>query len=275
MIRACGIYPTVQSSAELKHITLNKGIYMNNAMQWVVPVALMLSGLAVAQDAVDDAPSSPWSGELSLGYLASSGNTDSSSGTFQFKVGYAVNLWEHSLQGKSFNSSEDGVTTAENYKLSWKSIFSFSEHNYGFGVLDWNKNRFSGFPRQSFATAGYGRRILNSDRFILNAEVGAGYSKQQKRISDIPDITEDEDGVVGTVGGDFKWNFSETAYFEQTLNANVAQSNTYWESVSKVSANLVNSLSLGASYTIQANTDVEPGVEKSDRFTAITLDYSF
>jgi len=34
-------------------------------------------------------------------------------------------------------------------------------------------------------------------------------------------------------------------------------------------------LALGLSYTIQSNSDVAPGVEKTDTFTAITLDYVY
>jgi putative salt-induced outer membrane protein len=89
------------------------------------------------------------------------------------------------------------------------------------------------------------------------------------------DTTENDDGAVGTLGGDFLWNFSESAAFEQTLYAFVASANTYWQSVSKVRADLIGSVALGVSYTLQGNSDVAPGVDKVDSFTAITLDYAF
>jgi len=217
----------------------------------------------------------PWSAEVSLGYLASKGNTDSSSSTFAFRAGYDKDRWHHMLGGKAFGSSEDNDTTAENYKLGWKSSFDFSEFNYGFGSLDWNSNRFSGYPKQSFAVVGYGRRVINSETLILNLEAGVGYAKQ-KKVTDVDlDLTENENGGVGRLSGDFTWNFSDNGAFDQVLRVSAASANTYWESISKVRANLVGQLALGLSYTIQSNSDVAPGVDKTDTFTAITLDYVY
>jgi putative salt-induced outer membrane protein len=243
----------------------------------VVVVLGLSAGVANAQDEAETAeePKGPWSARISLGYLASSGNSDSSSSTAEFEVGYDISRWHHLLGGKGFGSSEDNQTTAENYKLGWKSSYDFSEFNYAFGSLDWNKNRFSGYPEQSFALVGYGRRILNSEAFVLNLEAGIGYAKQEKIVDDLTGATEDENGGVGRLAGDFVWNFSDTGAFEQTLSASIASANTYWQSVSKVRADLIGKLALGLSYTIQGNTDVAPGIEKIDTFTAITLDYVY
>jgi putative salt-induced outer membrane protein len=248
--------------------------YMKNKCLSVMLLAGSLVGPVLAQDAAEE-ESGPWSGEIALGYLSAQGNTDSTSATFEFKVGYAVNAWHHDLGGRAFGSSEEGVTTAENYKLAWKSAYDFTAKDYTFGTLDWNKNRFSGYPQQTFAIVGYGRRVLDSEKFVLNLEAGVGYADQKKIVDDVLGIEENEDGGVGRLGGNFIWNFSDTANFEQLLNVSAASANTYWESVSRVRASLIGSLSLGISYTVQANSDVAPGIEKSDRFTAITLDYTF
>jgi putative salt-induced outer membrane protein len=230
---------------------------------------------AAAPEAAVEEPKGPWSALVSLGYLASNGNTDSSSGTFQFKAGYDKNRWHHLLGGKAFGSSEDNETKAENYKLGWKSSFDFTEFNYGYGSLDWNKNRFSGYPQQTFAIVGYGRRVLSSETMALNLEAGVGYAKQEKVIDADLGLTEDENGGVGRLSGDFTWQFSENGTFDQILRVSAASANTYWESVSKVRADLIGQLALGLSYTIQSNSDVAPGVEKTDTFTAITLDYAY
>jgi putative salt-induced outer membrane protein len=230
---------------------------------------------AAEPEAVAEAPKGPWSAEVSLGYLAAKGNTDSSSSTFAFKVGYDKNRWHHLLGGKGFGSSEDNDTTAENYKLGWKSSFDFNEFNYGYGSLDWNKNRFSGYSEQTFAIVGYGRRVLSSETMVLNLEAGAGYAKQEKVIDSDLGLTEDENGGVGRLSGDFTWQFSENGAFDQILRVSAASANTYWESVSKVRADLVGQLALGLSNTVKSNSDVAPGVEKTDTFTAITLDYAY
>ena len=45
--------------------------------------------------------------------------------------------------------------------------------------------------------------------------------------------------------------------------------------MSKLSASLVGSLALVASYTVKNNSDVPVGIEKTDTFTALSLEYIF
>jgi putative salt-induced outer membrane protein len=238
-------------------------------MHWIALAALVLAGTAQAED------SNGWDGKVALGYLASEGNTDSSSATAEFEATYTKNKWTHGANGRFFSSSDELGTTAENYLLGWKSTFSFTEKNYLFGKADWIKNRFSGYPRQMFATAGYGRRLVANETIEFDAEIGGGYADQKAVNAVPPPETIDEDGGVATGALAFKWVWSETSDFKQTLGANYTEDNTFWESVTKVSAKISNALALGISYTVQGNTDVAPGIEKTDRFTAITLDYSF
>lgn len=220
----------------------------------------------------------PWSGQFALGYLSSSGNTDESSATAEFRIGYDLDVWHHSLKGRGYGASKDKATTAESYQLGWKSIFDFSEFNYVFGAVDWNKDRFSGYTEQTFETLGYGRRVLNTPDLVLNLEAGVGFAQQTRaaNLDAIPPIFEKkENGAQANVGGNLLWNFSENAAFEQTLYVFKTSDNTRWESVSKVRAGLVGNVGLALSYTIKQNSDVPEGIEKTDRYTALTLDYAF
>jgi putative salt-induced outer membrane protein len=66
-----------------------------------------------------------------------------------------------------------------------------------------------------------------------------------------------------------------TAAFRQSVTAAAGDENTYSESVTAISARLLGDLALVASYTIKHNSDVPPLTEKSDRYTALSLEYSF
>jgi putative salt-induced outer membrane protein len=244
---------------------------MNIRIIWLALAAVALPFAAQAEN------TNGWDGQIALGYLASEGNTDSTSATGEFKATYTKNKWTHGANGRFFSASDEQGTTAENYLLGWKSTYSFTEKNYLFGKADWIKNRFSGFPRQVFATAGYGRRLISNDTIEFDAELGAGYA-DQKAVTELPPPapeTIDEDGAVATGALDFKWTWTETSDFSQYLGANYTENNTFWESITKVSAKINSALALGISYTVQGNTDVAPGIEKIDRYTAITLDYNF
>ena len=59
------------------------------------------------------------------------------------------------------------------------------------------------------------------------------------------------------------------------MGVEAGDTNTYIETVTSLSAKVLGDLALVASYTIKHNTDVLPGTEKTDTYTALTLEYSF
>lgn len=241
------------------------------ASSWIV------LGLAAAQHAWGQEPAEaaappepdPWLAKATLGYLATSGNTESSSLNSGFSVAYASGRWLHALEGLAIYSAQDEVTTAEAYALGWKSEYHWTEANYLFGRVDWRKDRFSGYDQQLSETIGYGRRLIDTGTHVLNAEIGAGL-----RQSDLADGTSEDEAIL-RAGIDYLWQFSETAQFTQVLAVESGSENTYLESVSALTARLVGSLAMVASYTIRNNSDVPLGLEKTDTFTALSLEYTF
>ena len=73
----------------------------------------------------------------------------------------------------------------------------------------------------------------------------------------------------------WRTSFTETSNFEQNIDVESGSENTYIESVSAVRARLLGDFALVLSYTIKHNTDVPLGSEKTDRLTAVSLEYAF
>ena len=225
----------------------------------LAPISLM------AQEAAE----SPWSGKATLGYLATSGNTENSTLNSGVEVGFATGKWQHFANAFAISASENEITTAEAYELGWKSERNLTDVDFLFGRLDWRKDNFGAFDTQFSQTVGYGRRLIKTDRHLLNVEAGVGarQSELQNGIS--------ENETIFRGGAYYKWKFSETAEFRQDLTAESGSKNTYLESVSAVSAKLLGQLALVASYTVKHNTDVPALTEKSDTYTALSLEYLF
>ncbi len=234
----------------------------------VVVVSAPTSSFAHEEPAAEE-DTSPWSGKVSFGYLATSGNTENSNLNGNFEVGYATGDWTHLLDAYAINASEDNVNTAEAYGVGWKSEWNMSETNFLYGRLSYRNDRFSGFPTQFSQTVGYGRRFINTEAHILNAEVGAG-ARQSERADGV-----DENDFILNAGMHYKWSFSETANFTQDFAIEYGENNTYMESVSAVTARLIGQLALVASYTVKNNSDVPVGSEKTDTYSAIALEYAF
>jgi len=235
-------------------------------LRTLVMVAALLAPFSLmAQDELE----SPWAGKATLGYLATSGNTDNSTLNTGFEVGYKSGEWAHLLNAAAINASESEITTAEAYDLGWKSERNLSDKDFLFGRVSWRKDRFGGYDTQLSETVGYGRRLVDTDRHKLNAEIGAG-----ARQSKFQDGTK-EDETIFRGGMYYKWLFSETAEFRQDLTVEGGDKNTYTESVTAISAKLLGELALVASYTIKNNSDVPLLTEKTDTYTALSLEYAF
>ncbi len=223
------------------------------------------SGVTFAQAAAGD----PWAGKASLGYLSTSGNTDTTSYNTKFEISYASNKWKHTFNAAANGALESDTTTAEAYQAGWKSAYDIAEHSYLFGQVKWRKDRFAGVQEQLSEAVGYGRRIIDTPVHLLSAEIGAGYTT-----FDFADMTS-ESSVILTLGIDYKWTFSETSNFEQNIDVESASENTYIESVSAVRARLLGDLAIVLSYTVKHNTDVPVGREKTDKLSALSLEYAF
>jgi putative salt-induced outer membrane protein len=138
-----------------------------------------------------------------------------------------------------------------------------------FGRAAWDRDKFSGYDQQLREIIGYGRRFIDTDRHQLNGEIGAGF-----RQSDLRDGSS-EDETILRLATDYTFQISETAEFKQVIGIESGDDNTFTESITALKADLWEDLALVFSYTIKNNSDVPPGIEKKDTFTAIALEYSF
>lgn len=234
-----------------------------------VAVILVASCIAHARSGEAAEEESPWSGNVSLGYLSTSGNTETTSYNTKLGIGYAHDNWKHSFDAAANGSDESELTTAESYQAGWKSEYNFTEHDFLFGTADWRKDRFSGVDQQLSEAIGYGRRLLDTPNHLLSAGLGAGH-----RQADLADGTS-ESGIIGRGNIDYSWTISETSGFDQSLIVESGSDNTYIESVSAVRAKLLGGFAIVLSYTVKHNTDVPVGSEKTDRLSAVSVEYAF
>jgi len=216
------------------------------------------------------APADPITGSAALGYLSTSGNTDSTNANASFKLVWDRGMaWTHEWNALAINARTDGVTTAESYSAGYKAQRDFTENSYLFASGDWRQDRFSGYDRQVTEAIGYGRRLIDTERQMLSVEGGLG-AKQ----STLTDGTDIDEGIVRG-GLDYLLHIGESSQFEQKLLLEQGDNNRYTESTSALKTKIVGNLALVLSYVIKNNSDVPPGIKNTDRFTAISIEYGF
>ena len=232
---------------------------------FVASLTLTSTLFAAEEEEADD----PLEGNVKFGYLATTGNTETSSLNTSFEARYVAGAWHHEATASAINASENKVTTAEAYETGWKSGWDFTERDFVFGRLNWRKDRFGGFNTQFSQTVGYGRHIIDTDAHDLQGELGFGARQSEDQLG----VSTNE--TIGTAALRYKWRFSDTSDFSQTLRFEVGSDNTFSESVTSITARLIGALNLVASYPIRNNSEVPIGTEKTDTRTAISLEYAF
>jgi putative salt-induced outer membrane protein len=236
----------------------------NEPMRSMLALVLScVSGAALAQ-------TDPITGSAALGYLATSGNTESTNANAAFELDWDRGRdWTHHWRALAVTASTSDVTTAEAYSAGYTARRELSDTTYLFASGDWREDRFSGYDEQMTEAVGYGWRVIDNARQTLALEVGAG-AKQ----STLVDGTDLDEGIVrGAL--DYTMRISEASDFTQELVLEAGDDNRYTESVSALRATLIGDLALVLSYTLKNNSDVPIGVEKTDRFLAISLEYGF
>lgn len=213
-------------------------------------------------------------GEAELGYLASSGNTETTSLNAKARMALDFADWRHKVSAAAISASESDETTQERYTAGLQSEYKFSEHNYLFAGVNWEKDRFSGIEYRYSETAGYGRRLIGTEAVELDAELGAGARQAKLRDDASGEAEYQRDAIVrGTAR--FLWQLNEGSRIEQSLVVESGEENTYAESVSSVRVDLRAELFLKASYTIKHNSEVARDRDETDRYTAVTLGYEW
>ena len=107
---------------------------------------------------------------------------------------------------------------------------------------------------------------------MLDVEVGLGARQAELRSG----LEQDES--IGRAALQYAWQISDTSEFSQSLIIESGSSNTSTESVSELRASIFGNVALVLSYRLRNNSDVPAlpaGIQKTDRFTAISLEYGF
>jgi len=226
----------------------------------------MASGVAVAQES-----GTKWKKEAELGYVATSGNTETQTLSAKAKAEAELTKWRHKAGIEMLQSEDDNSTIAEKYNVYGQTNYKFAETQYAWGTLGYEDDRFSGFKYQVTAAAGYGIRVINKEAMTLDFEAGPGV-----RIIELDAANSDSDSEgVFRIAGNFQWDVSETAHFSQELTSEIGEDITISKSVTALQSQVNGSLAMKLTYTLKNTSDVPVGIKETDTETAVTLVYSF
>jgi putative salt-induced outer membrane protein len=229
----------------------------------------MVSGLvAVAMSGMSSAALADWTGKAELGGSFASGNSENESVNTALAVNYVVDKWQHTL-GFAGNYGNDGeATTAQRWELRGQTQYDFTDRAYGFGAARYEDDRFSSYDYQASLSGGLGYKIINSDRTKFWVQGGPGY-----RFAELRDTGESEDGLIfrGDLGLDHQ--FTDTTKLVERFLIETGSDNTYLQNDLGLEVTISGALALRLGYQVRHNTDVQPGIEKTDTLATVGLIY--
>ena len=213
---------------------------------------------------------SPWTTSAELGYVNTSGNTNTKSLVFKFDTAYEIEKWKHQAHYETLNTETDNVTTAEKFLITAQSDFKFTKRDYFFGLVSYEDDKFSGFEYQAKLNLGYGRKVLVLERHKLDAEIGPGY-----RNFKVDNAPSSDDEALLRLAAKYKWLISDYSEFKQDFTAEFGEDQDEWKSITALKSNINKTLAMKLSYTVKYLDVVPVGKNNYDRETAVTLVYSF
>lgn len=211
----------------------------------------------------------PWSTELELGAVLTSGNTEEENLKLRVDAVKDGERFKHALHGDTLRNSREGDLTAQRLYSFYKADYKLDGAGSLFGRVSYEDDRFSGFDYQADFTAGYTRTLSETDTTKFEMDLGAGMRRS------VPDVGSKETEAVFRLAGAYTWQVSESAQFKQLLSTQIGEESTITRSETSLQTTVVGSLAMKLTLSIKNNSEVPPGREKTDTETSVTLVYKF
>ena len=230
--------------------------------------AALLAAPAVtfAQDSTDDR----WSGTGELGLAIAKGNSDTQTLVGKLGAKRTQGPWTYSAGAAFLQGEADDVESAYRYEAFGSAARDLNTKSYIVGGLRTERDHYASYEYQSVASASYGFRAVDSEATKLTFEVGAGY-----RWSKLQGLRVHENGVIGRGMMDFKHQFNDNVAFYDNLLVESGKDNTFARNDIGVLVKMTDALALKAGVETRYNTDVLPGIKKTDTLTTVNVVYGF
>ncbi len=207
--------------------------------------------------------------QLELGIIQTTGNTEDESFKVKGGVELVKSAWDYAWSVDAFRSSRQNQLTAQRFYTIGSADYQLSEVSFVEGRLAYEDDRFSGYDSQTDASINYGRSLLtNIDNMNLTITTGIGLRRSLSE-------QENFDEVILRLAGDYKWDVSENALFNQLLSAEAGDQTSIYRLESSIETNIVENLSLKFTFNVKHQTEVPIGREKTDTATSVTLVMNF
>ena len=226
-------------------------------------LTLMVSAVVRAPAAM-----AQWSGKGQAGAVLASGNSAAKSGSVKLGIVDTVEAWTHKLDLAAIYASDEGGSTAQRWEVHEQSNYEFDAHNFVFGGLRYENDRFSGFNHQGTVGAGIGHQFLETPATTLSGQLGVAYKAAEEG-----DPAVQVKALASTASADLRHAFSASTTVLDKVTMEHTSRNTFVENEVTLEVKMNAKLALAVAFAVRHNTDPPPTFKATDTLTTVNVVY--
>ena len=216
-----------------------------------------------------------------LGILITTGNTESSSYLGKLKIDQELTNWRNEykldfLQKDTEVENEDGTTVTEETDNRWtasaQANYKFTDTKSAFIFGSYTDDEYGAYSTYTTVSGGYSFRAIDQENMHLDLNAGVGIVDAETQGSG-----ESDDSELYRASAAYEWKINDKTKFVQNVSVEYAPGldNTRTVTETGISASFNSSMQMKFSYNTITNSEVEPGFEKTDTETSVTLVVNF
>lgn len=247
-------------------------------MKNIFKLSLVASTLLSASVFSAEQSNSNWHVSAELGALMTTGNTESTSVFTKITANHQLADWKNKYTFNTLFKEDDVIDaqgnkttqkTADQYTITGQGDYKLSDTSAAFIFGSYNNDEFGAYQTYTTIAAGYSFRAIEKETVFLDINIGPGYSegKTQDGVTD--------DGLVVRASAALEWTISASAKFTQNVSVESAEFNTRTITESALTSSINDSMQMKFGFKTTTNSDVAPGLDKTDTETSATIIVNF
>jgi putative salt-induced outer membrane protein len=235
-------------------------------------IVAALATLVLPAAVFADDPPKPSEFSLGLAFLQTNGNSNTSSGGFDFLYKGTYGLWGLEGVANFLRSEQEGTLTAERYGAGLRGTYAFAERWKAFAGVAWLKDQFAGLDSRLVLDGGVQYALLAGPDHTLDLVGGLSWTNDET-------VTGESASSFGGVAGvDYAWIIAENARLTDRFRFYPSfEESDDWRVVNEfaVEAAIVSNLALKLAYLFRYDNQPVPGFVKTDTTVSTSLVLKF
>lgn len=211
-----------------------------------------------------------WKGALELGISNMTGNVETKSANVGLQLNRETLPWRYRVAAKGSTMDALNTRVSENYLADLQADYVLPNKNYWFGYAGYDSNKFAAIDSRFVEIVGYGMNVVNTPKQKLDMELGLG-----GRQSTFTGTLGDEKGAIGHLGAEYSLQLTDNTKFTENLVVQPGAANTFTLSDTALNVGMSKNTSLKLGYSYTNNSDVFPGIKKTDARTSANIVIGF